>query len=597
MPEQLKNKIKGLPNRPGIYQFYNIDQELIYVGKAKKLRNRVSSYFNKQSYENRKTKLMVSKINDLKYIEVASELDALLLENNLIKEHKPRYNVQLKDDKTFPWICVKNERFPRIFSTRNKIKDGSSYFGPYASVKLMKTLLDLARQLYPLRTCNYNLSKENIEKEKFKICLEYHLGNCHGPCEGKQSEIDYNKSITAIKKIIEGNIQEVLDLLESEMKASAQNMMFEKAQLLKEKIESLKRYQSKSTVVSPSIYNVDVYSVVSDQKSGFVNYMKVINGAIVKGHTTELKKKLDESDRELLSFAISSMNEHDPNEKLEILVPFEIQHGLPNVTITVPQRGDKKKLLELSERNAKYYRLEKLKQEKIVNPEKHQNRILNQLRTDLRLSENPLHIECFDNSNIQGSNPVAACIVFRNAKPSKKEYRHFNIKTVQGPDDYASMREVVHRRYKRLLDEGKSLPQLIVIDGGKGQLSSAMESLKLLGLDGQIAIIGIAKRLEEIYFPDDSIPIYLDKRSESLKLIQHMRNEAHRFGIKHHRNKRSKEMTKTELDSIPGVGPITSKKLLQHFKSVKNIKEASEEKIQEVIGTQKGSIVFQFFRL
>lgn len=592
--EKLKQIIKTLPNKPGVYQYFNVDGTILYVGKAKNLKKRVSSYFTKK-HENGKTAILVRQIADIKTIVVDTEIEALLLENNLIKKYQPKYNIMLKDDKTYPWICIKNERFPRIFSTRNVIKDGSDYFGPYASVKMMNTVLELIRQLYPLRNCNYNLSKENISANKFKVCLEYHIGNCKAPCIGEQAEEDYNEAISNIKAIIKGNINSVTRHLKPLMKQYSENLEFEKAQQVKEKIETLEKYQSKSVVVSPTINDVDVFSVISDEKYGFVNYLKVINGAIIQGHTIELKKKLEESDDELLQIGIAELRQRFDSHSKEVIVPFKPDLEDENIKFLVPQRGDKKKLLELSERNAKYYRLERNKQKANVSPTKHSDRILERLQKDLRMPNKPVHIECFDNSNIQGTNPVAACVVFKGAKPSKRDYRHFNIKTVEGPDDFASMEEVIYRRYKRLIEENQSLPQLIIIDGGKGQLSSALKSIDKLKLRGKITVIGIAKKLEEIYFPEDPIPLYLDKKSESLKLIQYLRNEAHRFGINHHRNKRSKGAIKSELAEVEGIGYKTAQQLLWKFKSVARVKKATLKELEETISKKRAQVVFNHF--
>lgn len=590
----LKPIIKTLLNKPGVYQYYNTEGEILYVGKAKNLKKRVTSYFTK-NHENGKTAILVRQIADIKTIVVETEIEALLLENNLIKKYQPKYNILLKDDKTYPWICIKNERFPRIFSTRNIVKDGSDYFGPYASVKMMNTILDLIRQLYPLRNCNYNLSEENIKEGKFKVCLEYHIGNCKAPCVNKQTEEDYNNSITEIKSIIRGNINSVTKHLKPLMLDYAKKLEFEKAQQIKEKIEILEKYQSKSVVVSPTINDVDVFSIISDEKYGYVNYLKVINGAIIQGHTIELKKKLDETDDTLLQIGIAELRTRFDSQSKEVIVPFKPELEDENIKFLVPQRGDKKKLLELSERNAKYYRLERNKQKANVNPTKHSDRILERMQKDLRMPVKPVHIECFDNSNIQGTNPVAACVVFKDAKPSKRDYRHFNIKTVEGPDDFASMEEVVYRRYKRLQEENASLPQLIIIDGGKGQLSSALKSLDKLGLRGKITIVGIAKKLEEIYFPGDSIPLYIDKKSESLKVIQYLRNEAHRFGITHHRNKRSKAAITSELDKIEGIGYKTAQQLLWKFKSVARVKKATLAELETVLSKKRAIIVFEHF--
>ncbi|MFY9310653.1 MAG: excinuclease ABC subunit UvrC [Bacteroidia bacterium] len=593
--EHIQNIIRALPDNPGVYQYYDVEQRIIYVGKAKNLKKRVSSYFNKDQYDNGKTQVLVRKIADIKYIVVDSEMDALLLENNLIKKYQPRYNVLLKDDKTYPWICITNEPFPRVFSTRTMVKDGSLYFGPYTSVKVMNTVLDLIKKLYKLRNCNLKLTEENIQANKFKVCLEFHIGNCKAPCVARESEAEYNQTIAEIKEIVKGNIASVARHLKTLLQQSVEKLEFEKAQLIKEKIDLLEKFQSKSTVVSPSIHNVDVFSIISDEKAGFVNFLKVANGAIIQGHTIELKKKLDESDEELLTLAIAELRERFHSDSKEVIVPFEIETEFPGIEFFVPQRGDKKHLLELSSRNADYYRREKIKQESLVDPERHTKRILEQMKKDLHLSEEPRHIECFDNSNFQGAYPVAAMTVFKDTKPSKKDYRHFNIKTVEGPDDFASMEEIIYRRYRRVLDEQQSMPQLIVIDGGKGQLSAAMESLEKLGLRGKVGVIGIAKRLEEIYFPGDSIPIYLDKRSETLKVIQQIRDEAHRFGITHHRSRRDKGTLKTELTDIKGISNTTAQKLLSHFKSVKKIKEAERAELVQIVGESKGGLVYGYF--
>lgn len=586
--------IKTLPSKPGVYQYYDNNGKILYIGKAKNLKKRVSSYFTK-NHEYGKTKVLVKKITDIKHIVVNTETDALLLENNLIKKYQPRYNVMLKDDKTYPWICIKNEHFPRIFLTRRVVKDGSEYFGPYSSVRTAKALLDLIKELFQLRSCSYDLRPKNIHSKKYSVCLDYHIKNCKGACEGLQTESNYNQDIKAIRNIVKGNFKDSLKSFEGLMKTYAENLEFEEAQKIKEKIELLSNYQSKSTVVSPTINNVDVFSIFSDESYGYVNFFKISNGAIIQSHTSEIKKKLEESDKELLELAIVELRQRFQSQSSEIYVPFKVEVG-ENVKITIPKLGDKKRIVELSIRNAKYYRQERFKQMKIVDPERHTSRIMSQMKKDLRLLKKPTHIECFDNSNMQGTNAVAACVVFKNGKPSKKEYRKYNIKTVTGADDFASMEEVVFRRYKRLLEEGEPLPQLIVIDGGKGQLSSALKSLEVLGLRNKIAIIGIAKRLEEIYYPEDSIPLYLDKTSETLKIIQHLRNEAHRFGIAFHRNKRSKDALNSELENIKGIGEKTAIILLKHFKSGKRISEASEESIAEVIGKAKASLVFEYFR-
>lgn len=594
-PEHIQTLLKIIPDNPGVYQYFDKDEKLIYVGKAKSLKKRVSSYFTKDKYDSRKTAILVRQIRDIKFIVVATELDALLLENNLIKEYQPKYNVLLKDDKTFPWICIKKEAYPRIFPTRRVVKDGSQYFGPYANVKMMHTLLELIRQLYPLRTCNLNLTQENIQADKFKVCLEYHIGNCKGPCVGKQTEADYELAIQNIRKIIKGNIREVREHLHALMSEFAEKLEFEEAQLIKEKLTILEKFTSKSAVVSPVVSDADVFSIVSDVKSAYVNYMKVIEGAIVQAHTIELKKKLEESDEELLQMAVIELSQRFASDAKEYILPFALELEIPGVHITVPQRGDRSTLLKLSERNALTFKRDKDKQTEILDPERNVTRIMEQMQKDLRMTEQPRHIECFDNSNIQGAYPVAAMVCFRNGKPYKSDYRHYNIKTVEGPDDFASMEEVVYRRYKRMVDEDIPLPQLIVVDGGKGQLSSAVKSLDKLGLRGKMTIIGIAKKLEEIYFPGDSVPLYIDKRSESLKIIQYARNEAHRFGITHHRNKRAKATVKSELTDIKGISFKTSEQLLLKFRSVKKVKEATEEELAEAIGKAKAKVVFEHF--
>ena len=591
--ESIELQLKTLPNAPGVYQYFDKDNKIIYVGKAKDLKKRVTSYFTK-TQENGKTRVLVKKIVHIKHIVVNTETDALLLENNLIKKHKPRYNVLLKDDKSYPLICIKKERFPKVFMTRNVVKDGSEYFGPYTSVKTVRVLLDLIKDLYPLRNCSFDLSEKNIEEGKYKVCLEYHLKNCKGACEDLETELNYNESIKEIRNIVKGNFKESLERFQIIMHDFAAKMEFEEAQKVKEKVDLLSNYQAKSTIVNPSINNVDVFSIISDETHGYVNFLKISNGSIIQSHTTEIKKKLEESDKELLELFIVEIRQRFHSQSPEIYVPFEVDLG-ENIKVTVPKLGDKKRIVELSERNAKYYRQEQLKQIKIVDPERHVNRIMLQMKKDLRLSEEPKHIECFDNSNMQGTNPVAACVVFKDGKPSKKDYRHFNIKTVEGPDDFASMEEVVYRRYSRLLSENESLPQLIVIDGGKGQLSSALKSLDVLGLRGKIAIIGIAKRLEEIYYPGDSIPMYLNKKSETLKIIQYLRNEAHRFGITFHRNKRSKSAIQSELEQIPDIGTQTITTLLSRFKSAKRVKEATFEEIQEAIGNSRAEKVYEYY--
>lgn len=591
---EIELKLKLLPQKPGVYLYLDRTGKIIYVGKAKNLKKRVSSYF-KKTLDSGKTSALVRKIGDIQYIVVETEIDALLLENNLIKEHQPKYNIQLKDDKTYPWICIKNEPFPRVFSTRKKIRDGSKYFGPYGSVKVANTLLELIRELYPLRTCALDLSPAKIKTGKHKVCLEYHIGNCKGPCIGAETTADYADYISGIEHILKGNLFGVLKTLRAQMKEASAKLLFEEAQSIKNRISILERYQAKSTVVSPTVGKLDVITVVHDQRSAFVNYLIISNGAIIHGITVEVSKKLDETDEEIIGFVLPELREQFGSDSKEILVAGKLNIEIPNLNFFVPQKGDKRSLIELSERNAKYFRLEKLKKEKITDPNKHTDRILEQIRVDFRLQEKPVHIECFDNSNLQGTNAVSACVVFRDAKPSKKDYRHFNIKTVVGPDDFASMEEAVFRRYKRMLDEGQSLPQLIVIDGGKGQLSSALKALEELGLRKKIAIVGIAKRLEEIYFPGDSLPIYIDKRSESLKVIQHMRNEAHRFGITHHRDKRSKTALISELTQIRGIGEKTFQQLIKRFKSVQGVRSASVVELEEEVGKAKTKIILDYF--
>jgi excinuclease ABC subunit C len=590
----LKELIKVLPDDPGVYQYFDDSGKIIYVGKAKNLRKRVSSYFQKVP-DNAKTRILVRKINDIRHIVVNTEEDALLLENNLIKKYQPRYNVLLKDDKSFPWIVIKKEPFPRVFSTRQIIKDGSEYFGPYTSAMMVKTLIDLFRQLYPLRTCRLALTQENISKGKFKVCLEYHLGNCKGPCEGLQPEEEYLEYINEIRSILKGNIASVMKYMKKKMMILAEEYKFEEAEDIRKKLTILEGFQSKSTVVNPKINNVDVFSIIDDKKAAYVNFLKVVNGAIIQAHTIEYKKKMDEDIVSLLALAIADIRERLHSNSPEIIVPFKPDVEFRDVKFLIPKIGDKKKLLELSERNVKYYRLEKLKQQANHAKVPRNVQLLETVKKDLRMDKLPLHIECFDNSNIQGHHPVAACVVFKNGKPAKKEYRHFNIKTVEGPNDFASMQEVVFRRYKRILEENQPVPQLIVIDGGKGQLGSAVEALQELDLDRKITIIGIAKRLEEIYYPGDSVPLYLDKNSPSLKLIQNLRNEAHRFGITFHRNKRSNSFLKSRLEEIPGIGPETIKKLINHFGSAKNVEDATREQIAKVVGESKAGKITAFF--
>lgn len=587
-------KLKVLPNKPGVYQYYDKSGTIIYVGKAKDLKKRVASYFNKK-LDSGKTRVLVRQIEDIKYIVVDTELDALLLENNLIKKYQPKYNIQLKDDKTYPWICIKKEPFPRVFTTRRMIKDGSKYFGPYPSVKVVNTLLELIRDVYALRTCALDLSEKKIKEGKHKVCLEYHIGNCKGPCIGEETAEDYNQYIKDIEHIVKGNLGAVIQSLKLLMQERSAQLQFEEAQKIKAKITVIERYKAKSTMVSPTIHQVDVITMVQDSKSAFVNYLVINNGAIIHGYTVEVKKKLDESPSSIIGYVLPELRDRFKSLSKEILVEDALDLSLDGVQFFTPQRGDKKSLIDLSLRNAKFYKLEKAKQEKIKNPERHTERILEQLRIDFRLTDLPVHIECFDNSNFHGTNAVAACVVFKNAKPSKKDYRHFNIKTVEGADDFASMEEVVFRRYKRLLEEGAPLPQLIVIDGGKGQLSSSLKALEKLGLRGKIAIVGIAKKLEELFFPGDSIPVYIDKRSESIRVIQYLRNEAHRFGIAHHRNKRSKGALVSELTEIKGVGEKTYEQLIQTFKSIGGVQRASLEDLTAAVGSAKAKIIRAHF--
>lgn len=587
-------KLKTLPDYPGVYQYFDKDGVILYVGKAKNLKKRVSSYFNK-NHVHGKTRILVKKIADIQYIVVETESDALLLENNLIKKYKPKYNIQLKDDKTYAWICIKKEPFPRVFSTRMLIKNGSKYFGPYPNMKVLYTLMDLFRELFPLRTCSLDLSANKIERGTYKVCLEYHLGKCKGPCVGNQKHADYQLMIDQIEDILKGNIGFVIQNLKESMQRASEEFRFEDAHEFKTRMAILEKHQVKSTIVSPTISQVDVITMVEDEDTIFLNYLVIHKGAIIHGTTVEVKRNLDEDPEEIITIILPQLRERFHSQATEILVQNPVDWKMEGLHFTAPQRGDKKALIDLSLRNAKYYRLEKLKQEKIKDPEKHTNRILETMRKDLRLKELPAHIECFDNSNIQGTNAVSACVVFKDAKPSKKDYRHFNVKTVEGPDDFATMREVVYRRYKRLLEEEQPLPQLIIIDGGKGQLGAALEALEKLELRGKVAIIGIAKRLEELFYPGDSLPLYLDKRSETLKVIQHLRNEAHRFGITHHRNKRSKSSLSNELEEIPGIGEKTVQDLIKAFKSVKRVKEQSEEALTDVIGKSKARLIMQYF--
>lgn len=594
--DNIKDKVKILPAKPGVYQFFNAEGKVIYIGKAKNLKNRISSYFNKDTYENNKLRILVKNTFEIQHFVVETESDALLLENNLIKKYQPRYNILLKDDKSFPFICVKNENFPRVFSTRNPLKDGSLYFGPYTSMVMVRTLLDLIRQIYPLRNCNYILSEENIQKKKFKVCLEYHLGNCLGPCAGFQEEIDYEENIGQIKSILRGNIHGALDFLKKRMKEKSAEMKFEEAQFLKEKIDILQKFQSKSAIVNPSVSNVDVFSYYERDKYVAVNYLRVINGSVIQAHTVETKKILDEKKEEILVHAILDIRSKVSSTSDQIIIPFDPGVIIQGIKFVLPRKGDKKILLDLSERNAKYYLLEKLKLQQESKPLDKTDRILEIMKNDLRLNKKPGYIECFDNSNIQGANPVASCVVFRNAKPSKKDYRHYNIKNTQGPDDFASMQEIIYRRYNRLKEENLQLPDLVVIDGGKGQLSSAIKSLKKLKLEDKVSVISIAKKLEEIFFPGDPVPLYLDKNSPTLKIIQHLRNEAHRFAINFHRQKRSGDFASSELSNIQGIGDKIAEKLLVQFGSVERIRTLGLDDLAPFTGRKKADIIVKYFR-
>ncbi|MGV3706853.1 MAG: excinuclease ABC subunit UvrC [Arcticibacter sp.] len=591
-----REALKKVPPKPGVYQYWDAAGELIYIGKAKNLKNRVSSYFNKDTYRiNSKTRVLVSKIANITFTIVDTEIDAWLLENSLIKKHQPRYNVLLKDDKTYPWIVIKNESFPRIYWTRRIIRDGSKYFGPYASISMMHTILDLIKEIYPLRTCNLPLIQPNIAAGKFKVCLEYQIGNCKGPCQAYQSEEDYNENIDSIRDILNGKIGQVVKNLKSQLEAASMDLNFELAHKLKRQYDLLEKYQSKSTIVNSSISDVDVFSIASDEKLAFVNYLKVMNGTVIQTQTLELKKRLEETDEELLSIAISEFRTRFNSTSKEIIVPFELELEDASLKFTVPKLGEKKKLLDLSQKNVSFFKRDKIEQYEKLNPEVRTERLLTQMMKDLRLNQLPRHIECFDNSNFQGKYPVSAIVVFKDARPSKKDYRHFNVKTVEGPNDFATMEEAVFRRYKRMLEEETPLPQLVIIDGGKGQLSAAMKSLKLLGIEKQLTVIGIAKRLEELFYPGDQYPLYLDKKSETLKIIQQLRDEAHRFGITFHRLKRNKGTLVTELNNIPGIGKTTADRLLSHFKSVKKIREASKEELQMVLNTKQTESLLRYF--
>jgi excinuclease ABC subunit C len=591
-----REALKKIPHKPGVYQYWDDANELIYIGKAKDLRNRVSSYFVKDHQVSAKTRVLVSKIRNITFTIVDTEVDAWLLENSLIKKHKPKYNVLLKDDKTYPWIVIKNENFPRIYWTRNIVRDGSKYLGPYPSVSMMHTILGVIRETYALRTCNLALTPQNIAAGKFKVCLEYQLGNCKGPCQNYQTEPDYDRSITEIQDILNGKISNVIKDLKMDMEGAASDMDFELAHKLKRKYDLLLNYQSKSTVVSSSITDVDVFSIATDDKYAFVNFLKVMNGTITQTQTLELKKKLDETEAELLTLAISEFRSRYNSQSKEIIVPFEIELEDEKIKFTVPKLGEKKKLLDLSQKNVHFFKRDKVEQYEKLNPDVRTDRLLTQMMKDLRMNQLPRHIECFDNSNFQGKYPVSAIVVFKDARPSKKDYRFFNVKTVEGPNDFATMEEAVYRRYRRVLDEGTPLPQLVVIDGGKGQLSAAIKSLKLLGIEKQLTIIGIAKRLEELYYPGDQYPLYLDKKSESLKIIQQLRDEAHRFGITAHRKKRDKGTLATELELVPGIGRLSAEKLLKYFKSVKKIREATLDELQEVVNLKQAQAVVEYFK-
>lgn len=592
-----KKALADIPHKPGVYQYYDAEDHLIYIGKAKDLRNRVGSYFNQENNQfNGKTRVLVSKIRRISFTIVDTEIDAWLLENSLIKKHQPRYNIMLKDDKTYPWIIIKKEKFPRVFWTRNMVKDGSTYFGPYASVGMMHTILDLIKETYTLRTCNLPLTPQNINEGKFKVCLEYQIGNCKGPCQNYQTETDYNQNIEEIKDILNGKIGNVIKAVKQVIKTAAEDLNFEMAHSYQNKLTVLEKYQSKSTVVNSAITNIDVVSIASDERYAFVNYLKVMNGSIIQTQTIEIKKRLDESDEDLLTIAISEFRTKFNSTSKEIVVPFPLPLKDENIKLIVPKLGEKKKLLELSEKNVLFFKREKLNQYEKLNPDLRTDRILTQMQKDLRLTQLPKHIECFDNSNFQGKYPVSAIVVFKDAKPSKKDYRHFNVKTVEGPNDFATMEEAVYRRYKRMLEEETTLPQLIIIDGGKGQLSSAVSSLKKLGIDKKVTVIGIAKRLEELYYPGDSFPLYLDKKSETLKIIQQLRDEAHRFGITFHRKKRDQGTLKTELEIIPGIGKTTADKLLVKFKSVKKIKEAKEEELAQILNKKQIIALSAYFK-
>lgn len=593
--DHLMNILDRLPENPGIYQYYDESGTIIYIGKAKNLKKRVLSYFSKDHVDSPKTRILVRKIRDLKYIVVENEEDALLLENNLIKQYQPRYNILLKDDKTYPSICIKKEPYPRVFQTRSILKDGSEYFGPYSSIVVVRTLLQTIRKIYPIRTCKLAMLQQDIDKGKYKTCLEYQIKKCLGPCVGLQSMEDYLKNIEEIREILKGNSNTISKHLMEEMKQLAVKLKFEEAHAVKIKYELIEQYRSKSTVVNSSLHNIDVFSFDETEHSAIINHLHLVNGCIVRGITLDYKKKLEEQKESILSTAILEIRQRYYSQTKEIIVPFLPDVQMDGIVYTIPSRGDRRKILDLSLQNVKQYKLDLLKQQEKLNPEQRTTRILSRLKQDLQLSELPFHIECFDNSNIQGSFPVSSCVVFKNAKPSKKDYRHFNVKTVEGPNDFASMEEVLCRRYERLVKEESALPQLIIVDGGKGQLSSAITALKSVGIYDKVSIIGIAKNLEELYFPEDPVPLYLDKNSESLKLIQQMRDEAHRFGITHHRNQRSKNQIHSELDEISGIGPRTKSLLMNELKSIKRIRNAEKSTLIELLGESKGDKIFTYF--
>lgn len=594
IPTTLQELLDRIPDNPGVYQYYDEAGTIIYVGKAKNLKKRVQSYFIKDHEDSPKTRILVRKIRDLKYIVVKTEEDALLLENNLIKEYKPRYNVLLKDDKTYPSICIKKENFPRVFQTRSIIHDGSEYFGPYSSIPMVRTMLEMIRKIYPIRTCKLPLLENYIKQGKYKTCLEFQIKRCLGPCEGLQTSDEYNENIRQIREILKGNVQTISKLLLFKMQSLSNEMRYEEAHIIKQKFELIEQYRIKSSVVNSSLNNIEVFSFDETEQSAIINYLYLVNGCIVRGLTIEYKKRLEEEKEALLSTAIYEMRNRFKSTAKEIIVPFLPEVEMEDVLFTVPQRGDKMKILELSLHNVRQYKLDMLKQQEKLNPEQRTTRILTTMRKDLNMKELPRHIECFDNSNTQGSFPVSSCVVFKNAKPSKKDYRHFNIKTVEGPDDFASMEEVLTRRYSRLMNEGEPLPQLVIVDGGKGQLSSAVTALKTVGVFDKLQVVGIAKNLEELFFPFDSIPLYLDKNSETLRIIQQLRDEAHRFGITHHRKKRSKNQIASELDEITGIGEKTKTMLLKQFKSVKKIKEADKNALEVLIGKSKADKIYVF---